>query len=487
MRLHILAAATGVALALAGCVSSGGLHPDGKLTDPGSLHAERSLAGVTVSPAAWPSADWWTALGDSQLDTLIVEALKSNPDLAIADARVRQASAQAGAADAARSPTLGVGASLAGARLPTSIAPKPVGGKFEWFKYGYGSFEWNPDLWGGKRDSWEAAVGASRAAEIDARAARIELSTAVARAYAQLGYAFNLQDVAKAELDRANQFRTLTLQRVHAGIDNKLQAKQTDTEVASAEERMAVAERAVDSARTSLSVLLGQGPDRGLDIQRPQVLKPATIAVPADLPVDLLGRRADLVAARWRVESSSKEIDSAKADFMPNVSVMALAALIGGGSANIFNAASEFYQVAPAISLPIFDGGRRRAALAGKDAEYDLAVAQYNKTLVGALNEVADDLDGLKSLNVQIEAQQRALDAATQAFDLAQQRYKAGVGSYLESLTVREQLFVAERGVAELNAQQVDLSVQLIRALGGGFHATEGDQPVAAAPTNNKS
>jgi NodT family efflux transporter outer membrane factor (OMF) lipoprotein len=487
MRLHILATATALALVLAGCVSSGGLHPEATPTDPGSLHAERSLAGIAVSPAAWPATDWWTALGDSQLDGLIAEALKSNPDLAAADARARQASAQAGSADAARKPTLSAGASIAGAHLPESLIPSPEGGRFSWVKYGYASFDWGLDLWGGKRSAWEAAVGAAHAADIDARAARIELSTNVARAYAQLGYAFTVQDVARAELERANQARTLTRQRVAAGIDNKIQLKQGDSEVASAEQQQAVAERAVESARISLAVLLGKGPDRGLDIQRPQMLKPAALAVPANLPADLLGRRADLVASRWRVEASSKDIVSAKAQFMPNVSVMVLAALVSGGSSNMFNAASQFYQVAPAISLPIFDGGRLRSNLAGKDADYDLAVAHYDKTLVGALNEVADDLSGLKSLTTQIDAQQRALDAASQAYDLAQQRYKAGVGSYLEALTVRQQLFVAERAAAELNAQQIDLSVQLIQALGGGFNATADDQPVADAPTNNKS
>lgn len=468
MRLQMLAAAVGLTLALAGCATSGGLHPNGALTDPASLKAEHSLAKVQVSNAAWPKDDWWTGLGDPQLTTLINEALRDNPSLAVADARARQAQAAAGAADAARQPSAGVGASFAEARIPTSI-PVLGTGHLGAAKYVYGSFKWDLDLWGGQRDAWQAALGQQRAAEVDAQAARIELSTNVARAYVQLGYAYTEQDVAAAELKRAGDARHLTSQRVAAGIDNQLQLKQSDSEVASAEGQKAQADRAVDAARTALSVLLGKGPDRGLEIGRPQLLPPAALSVPGNLPMDLVGHRADLVAARWRVEAADKEIKSAKTEFLPNVNIGAMAGLINLGGANLFSLRNRFYEAAPAISLPIFDGGRRRANLNSKDAQYDLAVAQYNKTLVSAVNEVADDYDAIASMQQQIAAQQRALDAANDAWTLAQQRYKAGIGSYLEALSVRQQLLAAEQRMAALRAQQSDLNVQLIQALGGGF------------------
>lgn len=477
MRLHLLAAAAALTLALAGCVSSGGLHPDGTPIDPATLKAERSLAHL--SAAAWPSTDWWSGLGDPQLDALIGEALRDNPGLGVADARARAAQAEAGIADAARGPSVNGGAAVAGARPPAAL----LGDKahFAMAKYGYASFKWDLDLWGGKRAAWEAAVGQARAAKVDARAARIELSGNVARAYAQLGYAFTQQDLAAGELKRANQSRELTRQRVAAGIDNQIQLKQGDAEVASAEQQVALASRAVDAARSSLSVLLGKGPDRGLQIARPQLLRPAELAVPSNLPLDLVGHRADLVAARWRVEAAGKDIKAAKTEFLPNISIGAMAGVISMGGGNPFSLPGRFYQFGPSLSLPIFDGGKLRANLSGKDAQYDLAVAQYNQTLVGALNQVADDLSALQSLQQQIDAQQRAQDAALQAWQLAEQRYKAGVGSYLEALSVRQQLLAAERGTAALEAQQVDLSVQLIQALGGGF------QPQADTPSSTPS
>jgi NodT family efflux transporter outer membrane factor (OMF) lipoprotein len=475
MRLHLLAAAAALTFVLAGCASSGGLHPDGTPIDPSSLKADHSLANL--SAAAWPTTDWWTGLGDPQLDTLIAEALQDNPGLGVADARARAAQAEAGVADAERGPSVNGGAAVAGARPPAAL----LGDKahFAVAKYGYASFKWDLDLWGGKRAAWEAAVGQARAAEVDARAARIELSGNVARAYAQLGYAFTQQDLAAGELKRANQSRELTRQRVAAGIDNQIQLKQGDAEVASAEQDIALAARAVDAARSSLSVLLGKGPDRGLEIARPRLLPPTALAVPANLPLELLGHRADLVAARWRVEAASKDIEMAKTEFLPNISIGAMAGVISMGGGNPLSLAGRFYQLGPSLSLPIFDGGKLRANLSGKDAQYDLAVAQYNQTLVGALNQVADELSALQSVQQQLAAQQRAQDAAQQAWQLALQRYQAGIGSYLEALVVRQQLLAANRGMAALQAQQVDLSVQLIQALGGGF------QPQAGAPMSS--
>jgi NodT family efflux transporter outer membrane factor (OMF) lipoprotein len=486
MRLHLIAAATAISLALAGCASSGGLHPEGSLTDPATLKADRSLSRLELSPAQWPQQDWWTGLGDAQLSSLIEEALKDNPNLAMADARLREAQAEAGIADAARGPTVNAGASIAGARLPTTI--EPFGnGHFAAAKYAYGSFKWDADLWGGKKAAWEAAVGSAHAAEIETRAVRIELSTNVARAYVQLSYAYAQQDVAKAELDRANHSYQLTSQRVSAGIDNQMQLKQIESEVASAQQQIAVTDRAIDSARSALSVLLGKGPDRGLDIARPQTLQPTALAVPDNLSIDLIGHRADLVAARWRVEAADQSIKEAKTRFLPDLSISAMAGIIGLGGGNIFQMPARFYEGGPAISLPIFDGGRLRNNLAGKDAQYDEAVAQYNQTLVGAVNDVADDLSGLKSLRDQITAQQRALDAATDAWKLADQRYKAGIGSYLEALSVRQELLVADQRMASLRAQQVDLSVQLIQALGGGFRPQADDANLVSRSNPSRS
>jgi len=469
------------AITLAGCASTGGLHTDGTPTDTAALHGERSFAKIQTTPAAWPASDWWTKLGDVQLDALITEALKDNPDLASADARAKEAQSQVAAQNAKRLPTVNAAGSVAGVYLPTTAVPAPIGGSFGTYPAVYASFNWSLDLWGGKRAAWEAALGQARAAEVDAHAARLTLSVNVARAYVQLGYAFAEKDVTDAQLKRANASHALVKQRVAAGIDNRLQIKQAETEVASAEQQVAVADEAIDAARIALAVLLGKGPDRGLDIARPQALQPTALALPPNLTADLIGRRADLVAARWRVEAATKSIAAVKTEFLPNVGLSAFAGLTSSSFDNLLSLPARFALVQPAISLPIFDGGRRRSDLNNADAGYDLAVAHYNSTLVGAINDVADKLANLGSLQTQIAAQQRAVDAARGAYDLSQQRYKAGIGSYLDTLSVQQQLLTAEQRAAALAAQQVDTSVRLVQALGGGFDAGGDVPPVAAA------
>ncbi len=471
LRLPPFVAACAMAVLLSACASSDGIKPAGHMIEVDHLHAERSLAGAPLTKAAWPSTDWWKALGDPRLDALVHEALAGNPDIAIASARARGALAKARLVDAGRKPGVKASASLSGAHLPETLVPAPMGGSFGWVKYAYLGFNWDLDLWGGKRAAWEAAVDQAHAAAVDAHAARLMVSVNVARAYARLGYAFRQQSLAKQELDRASGAHDLTRQRVDAGIDSKFQLKRADAEVATAKEQYAAAKRKVDAARVALSTLLGKGPDRGLDIDAPEPLMPRQLALPPNLPANLLGRRPDLVAARWRVQAAGRDIKSAKAKFLPNISLGAMAGFVNKGSSPLFELPARFFQIAPAISLPIFDGGSLRANLAGKDAQYDMAVATYNKTLVGALNQVANDMHGLQSLQEQSAAQKQALDAARDAWKLSQQRYKAGVGSFLESLNVRQQLLKAEQGVAALHAEQVDLSIQLVQALGGGFQA----------------
>ena len=479
MLVVLRALAVSLFLVLAGCVNSGGLHPSTTLMESASLISDRSLDVSKISPAVWPAQDWWSGLGDSQLDALIAESLKDNPGLVAADARARAAQAEAGLADAARRPGVDVTADVSGQRAP---ADTPTGtGHFGLTNQANVGFGWGLDLWGGKRAAWEAAVGEARAAEIDAHAARIELSVNVAHAYVQFSHAWVRLDVARQERTRAVQASALTRQRVAAGIDSQVQIKQGDAEVARADGQILMAERAIDAARSALSVLLGKGPDRGLSIKRPRGLPAWNLGVPGDLPVELVGHRADLVAARWRVDAASQNIKAAKAEFFPDISISALVGVIGIGGGNPFVLPSRFYQAAPSLSLPLFDGGRLRSNLAGRDANYDLAVAHYNRVLIAAVNEVSDDFSAQQSLIDQVAAEERVKEAASEAWELAHQRYRAGIGSYLEALVVRQQLLVSEQRLAALKASQVDRSIRLIQALGGGYRPNVAEHAPAAA------
>lgn len=469
-----------LAMSLAGCANYSGLTTEGVSLDAKSLKAGQSLSGVTLSPAAWPKSDWWKSLGDPQLDGLIREALHDSPDMQIASARAHQASAAAYAADAARMPTLDASGSVSRSRLSRSQDPRGQGDNYSTLRSLTGTFNYTFDLWGGQRDTWEAALGQARAAEIDRQAAQLTLAADVARAYSDLGQAHIVHDLADEDLKRTRQMLELSQKRLSSGIDSQYQYQQTESLEASSEASLIDAEKNLQSAKIALAVLLGKGPDRGNDIARPKVLQASAVALPSVLPAELLGRRPDLVAARWRVEAASKSIDAGKTNFYPNLNLSAAAgtqALLGDA---MFGSASRFFNIAPTVSLPIFDGGRLRADLDARDADYDLAVAQYNKSLVTALGDVSDTISQLRDIGRQIAAQQHATDIAQDSYDTVVQRYGSGIGNYLDVLSIEQQLLQAQRQLATLNAQQIDLSIQLMQALGGGFQT---DSLAAATPT----
>ncbi|PWY48215.1 efflux transporter outer membrane subunit [Pseudomonas sp. RW409] len=469
-----------LAMSLAGCANYSGLTTEGVSLDAKSLKAGQSLSGVTLSPAAWPKSDWWKSLGDPQLDGLIREALHDSPDMQIASARAHQASAAAYAADAARMPTLDASGSVSRSRLSRSQDPRGQGDNYSTLRSLTGTFNYTFDLWGGQRDTWEAALGQARAAEIDRQAAQLTLAADVARAYSDLGQAHIVHDLATEDLKRTRQMLELSQKRLSSGIDSQYQYQQTESLEASSEASLIDAEKNLQSAKIALAVLLGKGPDRGNEIARPKVLQASAVALPSVLPAELLGRRPDLVAARWRVEAASKSIDAGKTNFYPNLNLSAAAgtqALLGDA---MFGSASRFFNIAPTVSLPIFDGGRLRADLDARDADYDLAVAQYNKSLVNALGDVSDTIFQLRDIGRQIAAQQHATDIAQDSYDTVVQRYGSGIGNYLDVLSIEQQLLQAQRQLATLNAQQIDLSIQLMQALGGGFQT---DNLAAATPT----
>jgi NodT family efflux transporter outer membrane factor (OMF) lipoprotein len=485
--LRLVAASVLVGL-LAGCMSMKGLQTQGNLTAPDRLEAHHSLVGVNLTPAAWPRADWWTALGDPQLDGLVHEALTSSPKLDAVDARLRLAIAQAGEQDAARKAKVSTQAEYTGIKVPSTLAPPPFGGHFLSAYLLTVNASYSPDLWGGHRAAWEAAVDQAHAAEVDAQAARLTLSSSVVQGYVELSHAAAIEQVAQGELERSRTTQKLTSQRVNAGIDSNFQLRQTEAAVATAQRSLEAAQEQGAITRAALAALVGQGPDRGLQIAPPKDLLPSqSLALPSDLPSDLLARRPDVVAARWRVEASARGIAATKAQFYPSINLSVAAGLASMSLGTLFEFPSRYVQLGPAISLPIFDGGRLRSGLAERDADYDLAVAQYDQTLVDALHEVAEQVITLHSIDTQVATQQQAQDAAQSAYDLGLQRYRGGLSGLLDVLTVQQALLRSEQQMADLHAQRLIASVKLVQALGGGFQPDSLPAPPANAPDQDPS
>lgn len=456
------------AVALAGCASTHGLAPESAPGDPDRLAVSRTFDGA-LSEAAWPSATWWTALGDPQLDTLMVDALRDSPTLAAAQARVRKAQAQAGLAEEARKPGMRGSAQYSGAYLPESLIPEDIGGgEYKGLSLLTLSFEYDPDPWGGKRARWEAAVDQLHAAEVDAQQARLMLAGNLARTYIALAQAHDLVDAAEREQQRANDLLALARRRASAGLDNTLNQRQAESALATARQQADAGRQRIDALRNALAALAGQGPDRGIALQAPHLRRPADAALPSILPSELLGHRPDVVAARWRVEAAARGIDASKAEFYPNVNLTAMVGLVAGSLGDLFDSKSLLGTGGPAISLPIFQGRRLREQLAGSNADYDLAVAQYEQTVLAAVRDVADALQSARALDTQIASTRQARDAAVHARDVLASRQRAGLGTRIDVLGAERPVLQLDQQLATLRAQRMTAAADLVIALGGG-------------------
>jgi len=467
---HALAAAC--AGLLAACASTHGLEPRSTVRDPNQLAATRALAqaAVPVHADAWPADDWWTGFGDPQLDRLIEEGLRGAPTLRLAAARVRLAEAEVQAAGARQPPHLNADAEAVRGRFSDNgFLPPPLAGNWDTVVQLEATLSWSIDLWGKDRAAYDQSLGQQRAAELDAAQARLSLSANIAQLYVQLQQAYLELDVARQTLSQRQQIFQLTRDRNAAGLDSRLELKQAEAAVPAARERIEQLEESAAHTRNALAALLGEGPDRALAIVRPAPHPLAAPSLPAVLPAELLGRRPDVLAQRERIEAARRGIDSARADFYPNVNLIAFAGVMDIGPAGFFSWGNRQYGAAPAVTLPLFDGGRRRASLAAQDALYDAEVERYNQTLADALREVIDQLTAMRSLDAQRGEQRTALAAAQEAYDLAVLRYREGVGNYLQVLSAETQLLAQRDLDAELSARGLELSINLIRALGGGL------------------
>jgi NodT family efflux transporter outer membrane factor (OMF) lipoprotein len=193
-----------------------------------------------------------------------------------------------------------------------------------------------------------------------------------------------------------------------------------------------------------------------------------TLALPTSVPAELLGRRPDVVAQRWRVEASQQDIKAAKAQFYPNISLNAYVGSQSLGLDHWVQGGSAIAGIGPALSLPIFDGGRLRANLGARNAEHDIAVEQYNQTLVEAMRDVVDQITAQQWFDQQKAEQLEAVQTAQSAFDLALQRYHSGLTPYLQVLAAQTQLSAQQRQLIDLEVRALQLDANLARALGGG-------------------
>lgn len=447
------------------------------------------LAARNVPRMDWPTQQWWQRYGDAQLEQLIAQALEGAPDMAAAAARVQQARAMLGVSAAAGVPQISARATVSEDKLsynhltPDAFVPRGMN------DYGRATLDlsWSLDLWGKQRAAVVAAAGELAAREADAAQARLLLSSNVALAYAQL-----LRLAANAQtLEQSVQVRQATAalfaERYANGLENQGSVHSANARLAATRAELAQMQEQVGLQRNSIAALMGTAPDRGaaiqIDAKHLQSPWQQQWALPEQLPAHLLGRRPDVVAARLQAQALESRVASQQAEFYPNVNLSAFVGVQSLGLDMLTRGGSSIASVGPAVSLPIFNGGRLRSELGAARARYDEAVAQYRSTLNRALQEVADNAVSQRALQQQLTAMQQAVTAATEAHRVARNRYEGGLARYLDVLSAEDQLLGSVRQLVDVQSRALTLDIGLHRALGGGWSESAANSNAARVAT----
>jgi NodT family efflux transporter outer membrane factor (OMF) lipoprotein len=472
-RRTLHAAALVLMLALSACADFSGIQPQASLRDTASV----GLASGGFESA--PGDHWWREWGDPQLDALVEQALKDSPSLKLAQARLARAQAVTEVAGAVAAPQLNAGVDITRQRYTENGAvPAPLAGSVRDSGTAQLSASWEIDFFGKNRAALDAALGSARAAQADAQAARVLLTSQVARTWFQLARVHEQMAVARRTLSQREETLALVRDRVNAGLDTRLELRQAEGGLPEARQQLEVLREQAALTQNALSALVGQ-PPQVAPMAPPLMSTIRSVPQGGVIPADLLGRRADIVAARWRVQAATQDVASARAQFYPNINLVAFAGFGSIGLDRLLQAGSLQWGVGPALRLPIFDGGRLRANLRGKTADLDAAVESYNAAVIDAVRDVADQLASQGSIARQQTEQRAAQEAAEGAYDIAVQRYKAGLGNYLHVLSAESAVLNQRRLAVDLAARALDARVALIRALGGGY------QPEAVTALKN--
>jgi NodT family efflux transporter outer membrane factor (OMF) lipoprotein len=461
-------ATASLALMLAACADMGHIHPQSAILDPNALETGKTLSS-DLPPAVWPTQQWWESLHDEQLNRLVATALADSPTLRVAQARVRQASAIAGVSESATKPAVTATASINRELYATHGTTAAVyAGSWQWRNEAALHGSYDLDLWGHNRDALAAALDDIHMASAEAQMSRLTLETAIVRSYIQLSVQYAVQDSVRSSLEQHKRILAITRKRQRAGLATEADVTLVETTLPVSERALEESAEAIALLRNQLAALTGKGPAAGESITRPTLKLDHAVALPAALPAELIGRRPDIAAQRWRVEAAAKRIKVAKTDFYPNINLLAYTGLQSIGFSRFLQADAATRGIAPAVSLPIFDGGRLRAQLGNQTALYDIAVEQYNATVIQALSDVANAITRVRSVEEQSRLTEQSLASAIKARSLAEQAYRAGMTDSINALNAQVALLSEEARRVQVTAQQLDGYVSLMAALGGG-------------------
>lgn len=451
------------ALVLAGCAA---IPPAGQQVQ---MRAPQQSDFVMPGQDPWPEANWWQRFDDAQLNTLVDLALKNAPSLEVVRARIDSAKADVDLARAERGVRLDLDANVSRQRFSAnSIYPPPFGGNI--FNSGHAAldFSYDFDWWGKQKAALEASLGRRHAAEAEAAGAAQTLIVAVSETYFQYQATHARWELARRGEQARRQLLELQQQRVKAGLDAGESLEPLQADLDNTHQQTLALETAVAATLNQLHGLVGVPGDAFPKLE-PRPLPKASGGLPADLPLNLVGRRADIAAAREQIYAANQEVKRAKAEFYPDINLAAFIGFDSIGLDKLFKSGSHIVGVTPALSLPIFHSGELQANLHGAQAGTQLAIAQYNQTLQNAVQEVNDAALRLKGSNDEAKPLESALAARQRDEALYARQSQAGLADGRNVLKARLSTLALQDQQQQLNIRALIARVDLYKALGGGY------------------
>ena len=452
-KFKALAAVSLVTLALTACSTLPQSAPFA--AEPSAARKANPIADVQVQDA------WWSGFGDAQLDRLMDKSLNNSPDLAVAAGRIYKAEAMTGQARSAEWPSLellGGGMALGADGAGPSLKAIELGG----LNFGY-----EFDFWGKNRAAVAAAATSAKATAADAAQAKLVLTTAMATAYVDLSRLYDEHELAERAVKLKQENLDLVSNKLSQGLTSDAEVQLAKAGVFNAQGDLDALDEQIALGKNRLAALAGLDPDFGATLQRPTLKLPSSIALPEKIDLNLIGRRPDVTAARWRAEAASQNIKQAHAAYYPNINLMAFAGRLALGAP--LDLGKDLTSVGPAITLPIFDGGRLNANLKNAEGDHAVAIATYNGAVVNAMHEAADAVVSEKALSDRLKQGTDALDASENAYNLVKSRYQGGLTDYATLLLAEQTVITQRRTVADLQSRALTLDVALIKAVGGQY------------------
>lgn len=425
----------------------------------------------------WPQSQWWLDYHDPQLNQLMTSALRNAPDMQVAQQRVRLAEAQAQMAQSELGPEVDFGANIERQKMSAEglmgpFATDEGGNTGPWYTNGTVGLTagWDLDLWGKNRALVQARIGTVKARAAELAQTQQVLASSVARLYwqwqTQAGIKQALEQV-KAEqnsiisVDKALYSRGITSSV--EGAENDINVSKTDQQLTEVTGHMKEIEARLMALTNSQSSTLSL---------HPVALPAVKTQMPASLGYELLARRPDLQEANWYIQSSMSEVEAAKAAFYPDINLMAFLQQDALHLSDLFRHSANQMGITAGLTLPIFDSGRLNANLDIADAQRDLSVANYNKAVVEAVNQVAKTASQVETLMEKNQQQQQVIKDSERVVQQAQARLAAGILSGSQVSLAKLPSLQEQIGSLRLQGQWVDASIQLTSALGGGYHYT---------------